>query len=129
MTGNEVKQLIQSAGLKCWQVAELWGVNDGNFSRRLRRSFNDEEVKPVYRRYEFLEDGSGTYYEPDGNAQQISWSVTADGGMKLIYDDNGEISELYDFIGCDMVTSKDTPEGKREIHIAKVPVFTVDEKN
>ncbi len=48
--------------------------------------------------------------------------------MKLIYDDNGEISELYEFIGCDMVTSKDTPESKREIHIAKVPVFTVDEK-
>lgn len=47
MTGNEVKQLIQSAGLKCWQVAELWGVNDGNFSRRLRRSFNDEEVKRI----------------------------------------------------------------------------------
>ncbi|MBQ9541944.1 hypothetical protein [Ruminococcus sp.] len=47
MTGNEVKQLIQSAGLKCWQVAELWGVNDGNFSRRLRRPFNDEEVKRI----------------------------------------------------------------------------------
>ncbi|WP_295066924.1 hypothetical protein [Ruminococcus sp.] len=89
---------------------------------------DEEEVKPTYKRYEFLEDGSGTYYEPDGNAQQISWSVTADGGMKLIYDDNGEISELYEFIGCDMVTSKDTPESKREIHIAKVPVFTVDEK-
>lgn len=47
MTGSEVKQLIQSAGLKCWQVAELWGVNDGNFSRRLRRPFNDEEVKRI----------------------------------------------------------------------------------
>ena len=47
MTGSEVKQLIRSAGLKCWQVAELWGVNDGNFSRRLRRSFNDEEVKRI----------------------------------------------------------------------------------
>lgn len=47
MTGNEVKQLIQSAGLKCWQVAELWGVNDGNFSRRLRKPFNDEEVNRV----------------------------------------------------------------------------------
>ena len=47
MTGSEVKQLIRSAGLKCWQVAELWGVNDGNFSCRLRRPFNDEEVKRI----------------------------------------------------------------------------------
>lgn len=47
MTGSEVKQLILSKGLKCWQVAELWGLNDGNFSRRLRKSFNEEEVKRV----------------------------------------------------------------------------------
>lgn len=45
MTGAEVKQLIVSAGVKCWQVAELWGVNDGNFSRRLRKPFDDSEVK------------------------------------------------------------------------------------
>ena len=47
MTGAEVKQLIQSAGLKCWQVAKCWGCNDGNFSRRLRKPFNDEEVNRV----------------------------------------------------------------------------------
>lgn len=46
MTGSEVKQLILSKGLKCWQVVELWGLNDGNFSRRLRKSFN-EEVKRI----------------------------------------------------------------------------------
>lgn len=45
MTGAEVKQLIVSAGVKCWRVAELWGVNDGNFSRRLRKPFDDSEVK------------------------------------------------------------------------------------
>ena len=47
MTGAEVKQLIISAGVKCWQVAELWGVNDGNFSRRLRKPFDDSEVKKL----------------------------------------------------------------------------------
>ena len=45
MTGAEVKQLIVSAGLKCWQVAELWGVNDSNFSRRHRKPFNESEVE------------------------------------------------------------------------------------
>lgn len=47
MTGTEIKQLIQGAGLKLWQVAQLWGCSDGNFSRRLRKPFNDEEVKRV----------------------------------------------------------------------------------
>ena len=47
MNGNEVKQLIISSGVRCWQVAELWGLSDGNFSRRLRKPFNDEEVERV----------------------------------------------------------------------------------
>jgi hypothetical protein len=89
---------------------------------------DDEEVKPVYKRYEFIEDGSGTFYDTNGNTQQISWSVTPDGGMKLVYGDNEENAEIYDFIGCDMVMTVNSSEGKRELHIAKVPVFTVDEK-
>ena len=47
MTGAEIKSIIQNAGLKCWQVAKLWGLNDGNFSRRLREPFNDEEVSRI----------------------------------------------------------------------------------
>lgn len=47
MTGSEVKALIINSGLKCWQIAELWGLNDGNFSRRLRKPFSDEEVSRI----------------------------------------------------------------------------------
>lgn len=47
MTGAEIKQLIQSKGLKLWQVAQLWGCSDGNFSRRLRKPFNAEEVEKI----------------------------------------------------------------------------------
>lgn len=45
MTGLEVKKLIKSHGLKVWQVADKWGLSDGNFSRRLRKPFSDEEVE------------------------------------------------------------------------------------
>lgn len=47
MTGAEVKQLILNSGLKVWQVAELWGLNDGNFSRRLRKPFSDQECERI----------------------------------------------------------------------------------
>ena len=87
---------------------------------------DDEEVKPVYKRYEFIEDGSGYYYDKNGESQQVSWSVTPEGRMKLVYGDNEENAEIYDFIGCDMVTTVNSAEGKRELHIAKVPVFTED---
>lgn len=47
MTGIEIKKLILDAGLKLWQVADLWGCTDGNFSRRLRKPFNADEVERV----------------------------------------------------------------------------------
>ncbi len=45
MTGSEVKALIRGNGLKCWEVAEAWGMNDGNFSRKMRRPFSEEDVQ------------------------------------------------------------------------------------
>lgn len=47
MTGAEIKELIKSAGVKCWQVAERLGMQDSNFSRRLRKPFNDSEVEHI----------------------------------------------------------------------------------
>lgn len=47
MTGSEVKRLIISANVRCWEVAELWGLSDGNFSRRLRKPFDEKEVERI----------------------------------------------------------------------------------
>ena len=47
MTGQEVKRLILSEGVKCWQVADALGLTDGNFSRRLRKPFSVEEVERI----------------------------------------------------------------------------------
>ena len=47
MNGKEVKKMITDAGLKCWQVADAWGLCDSNFSRKLRYPFSDEEVKKL----------------------------------------------------------------------------------
>lgn len=48
MSGQEVKALIFSNGLKCWQVAYAWGISDGNFSRKLRKPFNEAETQKLY---------------------------------------------------------------------------------
>ena len=47
MTGQEVRAMILDSGVKIWQVANAWGVNDGNFARRLRKDFSAAEVKRV----------------------------------------------------------------------------------
>lgn len=47
MTGAEVKQLAKENGVFLWQIAEKMGINDGNFSRKLRKPLNDSDTAKV----------------------------------------------------------------------------------
>lgn len=47
MTGAEMRETIKAAGVKLWQVAKELGMNDGNFSRRLRNDFSDNETARI----------------------------------------------------------------------------------
>lgn len=40
----DVRSAIKSSGLHQWKVAELYGINEGNFSRLLRKELS-ESVK------------------------------------------------------------------------------------
>jgi hypothetical protein len=40
---QDIRKMIRDSGLKYWQVAERYGVNDGNFSRKLRTELPDKE--------------------------------------------------------------------------------------
>ncbi|MFT3952098.1 MAG: hypothetical protein QM689_09205 [Oscillospiraceae bacterium] len=48
MTGQETKAFILTSGVKLWQVAAEWGIADSNFSRRLRKPFNEQETERIY---------------------------------------------------------------------------------
>ena len=54
MSGSEIKASIKAAGLKLWQVAKEMGMNDGNFSRKLRNDFSDEDTEKVLNAIEKL---------------------------------------------------------------------------
>lgn len=43
----EVRSAAASAGVKLWQIADALGVNDGNFSRKLRKEFTPEEKERI----------------------------------------------------------------------------------
>ncbi len=47
MSGAEIKAYILEQGVRLWQVAQKLNMNDGNFSRRLRKDFTDDEVKQI----------------------------------------------------------------------------------
>ena len=49
MCNADIKNEIRNAGLRLWQIAEMFnnGMNDGNFSRKLRKEFTLEEKEQV----------------------------------------------------------------------------------
>ena len=47
MKNQDIRQEIRQAGLYMWQVAEKIGLNDGNFSRLLRRELSDKRKAQI----------------------------------------------------------------------------------
>ncbi len=47
MTGAEVKQLAKQNAVCLWQIAEKLGINDGNFSRKLRKPLGEADSAKV----------------------------------------------------------------------------------
>lgn len=45
----DIRQAAKSAGVCLWQIAERIGVNDGNFSRKLRRELPNHEKQEILR--------------------------------------------------------------------------------
>ena len=43
MKNKEIRKAAAAAGVRLWEIAERYGLNDGNFSRKLRRELSDDE--------------------------------------------------------------------------------------
>lgn len=47
MHNQEIRKAAKSAGIHLWQVAAAYGINDGNFSRKLRQELPQEEKEKI----------------------------------------------------------------------------------
>lgn len=47
MKNIDIRTEASNAGVKLWQIAEKLGVNDGNFSRKLRQELSSEEKAKI----------------------------------------------------------------------------------
>ncbi len=47
MHNQDIKEAIREADLKFWQIADKLGLNDGNFSRKLRKELPEEEKAKI----------------------------------------------------------------------------------
>ena len=49
MENMEIRNRVKETGIKLWEVAYRYGVNDGNFSRKLRKELPEEERMRILR--------------------------------------------------------------------------------
>lgn len=47
MCNEEIREAAKAARVYLWQVAAAYGINDGNFSRKLRRELAKEEKEKI----------------------------------------------------------------------------------
>ena len=47
MYNKEIRSAAKNAGVCLWQVAAAYGINDGNFSRKLRQELPPDEKKKI----------------------------------------------------------------------------------
>lgn len=48
MNNYDIKEAAKRAGIKLWQIADKLGINDGNFSRKLRKELSDDEKQKIF---------------------------------------------------------------------------------
>ena len=47
MKNLDIRKEAEQAGVKLWHIAEAIGINDSNFSRRLRKELPEEEKQKI----------------------------------------------------------------------------------
>ena len=57
MKNKDIREAAKAAGVKLWQIAEKLGINDGNFSRKLRFELSETEKAKILKIIEELKEG------------------------------------------------------------------------
>jgi len=48
MSNTDVRKAAARAGVKLWQIADRLKLNDGNFSRKLRKELSEKEKATIF---------------------------------------------------------------------------------
>ena len=57
MRNDEIRKKAKEAGIRFWEIGLRMGLNDGNFSRKLRVELSEEEKQRIFSIIEELKGG------------------------------------------------------------------------
>lgn len=58
MENQRIRKAAAAAGVKLWQIAEAYGLSDGNFSRKLRRELPADKQARILQIIDDLKGGN-----------------------------------------------------------------------
>ena len=59
MRNAELKSYAKLKGVRLWQIAEVLHINDGNFSRKLRKELSEAQKQEIFRIIDELAEKRG----------------------------------------------------------------------
>lgn len=54
MYNKKIRNIIKQSGIKQWEIAEEYGIHEGNFSRLLRKQLTEPQERRVLEAIEHL---------------------------------------------------------------------------
>ena len=112
-----VKVSVESVNNKT--VEELQGLYTGTWETSVVFINNQDGIQFDIDTYEFIEGGSGYFTPQDGKPEMLSWTVTPEGDLDVLFEEKGEKEILFEYISGNLV-SLETEGGETvESHYVK----------
>ncbi|MGN0107740.1 MAG: hypothetical protein ACI4A5_08595 [Hominilimicola sp.] len=58
MVNQEIREKAKKSGVCLWQIADVLGITDGNFSRKLRKELPEAEKERIFKIIDDIKAGA-----------------------------------------------------------------------
>ena len=123
----DVKVSVESVNNKT--VEELQGLYTGIWETSVVFINNQDGIDFGIDSYEFIEDGTGTFTPQNGKPEAISWKVTPEGDLDVVFEEKGEKEILFEYISGNLVSLETNSGETVESHFVKIGGVTEEEED
>lgn len=98
---------------------ELHSLFQGTWETSVVFINNQDGIKFDIDKYVFKEDGTGTFTPYGGKTEMLSWTVSPDGDLEVLFEEKGEKVRVFEYISGNLVSLEKEDAGMVETHLVK----------
>ena len=123
---SSVKVSVESVNNKT--VEELREIYQGAWETSVVFVDNHDGIAFDIDKYELEKDGSGSFMPQNGKKELLSWTVTPDGNLQVLFEEKGEKSIEFEYVSGNLVSLVQEDRGMVETHLIKTGGTELDKK-